>query len=143
MFARMQMTWLVCGGLTLTCSTGCFSLPWERTGNQGGSSPAQAIAKILSNNIGGLNPDDIQVLADLATQFSGADLPQVTDEQGQAVVDFIAANGITTLQSIQTLIARARENPDSVVIPDSVREVIEAILSNPDAYIRAIDQYQI
>lgn len=143
MFARRQMTWLVLGGLLLTTLSGCFSLPWERTGNQGGSNVLQAVTKITSNDIGGLNPDDVQVLADLATQISRADIPQVTDEQGQAVVDFIDANNITTLQSIQALIAQAEADPGSVVIPDSVRAVIEAILANPDAYINAINQYQI
>ncbi|MBP7747123.1 MAG: hypothetical protein KA383_13440 [Phycisphaerae bacterium] len=143
MSARRQTPRWVLGGLTLVALTGCFSLPWERTGNQGGSSVIQAVSKITANNLGGMNPDDIQILADLATQISRADLPLVTDEQAQAVVDFIGANGITTVQSIQTLIAQAQQNPGSVVIPDSVREVIEAILANPDAYIRAIDQYQI
>lgn len=120
---------------------GCGLIPMPgRTCDQGCSSPALAAGKILTNNLGGLNADDVQVLADLATQFAGLDLPAVTNEQAAAVVSFMQANGITTIESLQAKIEEAQENPGSVVIPPDVLAVVEAIAANPEAYAGAAEQ---
>jgi hypothetical protein len=120
---------------------GCGLIPMPgRTCDQGCSSPALATGKILTNNLGGLNADDVQVLADLATQIAGLSLPAVTNEQAAAVVSFMQANGITTIEALQAKIEEAQENPGSVVIPPDVLAVIEAIAANPDAYAGAVEQ---
>jgi hypothetical protein len=90
--------------------------------------------------VGGLNPDDVQVLTDLAMQVSGVAFPEVTNEQAAAVVSFLQANGITTLQSLQAKIAQAEADPSSIVIPDDVLAVLQQIAANPDAYINAVQQ---
>jgi len=41
------------------------------------------------------------------------------------VVDFIAANDIVSLEDLETLFEEAEADPSSVVIPDSVRDVLE------------------
>jgi hypothetical protein len=109
-------------------------MPWSRTGNQGGSNLLQAVGKLLSNRLGTLNPDDIQVLADAAVQIGGVNIPPVTDEQAAAVVSFINANQITTVESLEEMVHRGEQDIDSIVIPDDVREVLEAIAGNIEQY---------
>jgi len=139
MSARMLTTLCAVGCAGLLSLGGC-PLPGARTCNQGCSNPAQAVAKVTSGQIGGLNPDDIQVLADLAMQYTGAQFPPVTDEQAQAVVTFLADNGVQTIEDAQALIQRAEADPNSVVISDEVRQVVEQIIANPDAYLTAAEE---
>jgi hypothetical protein len=126
--------------VTALALTGCLGMS-GRTGNQGGSNILQATAKLAADNLSGLNPDDIQVLADLAMDFANIDIPEVTDEQAAAVVSFLEANNVTTIASLQALIQQAEEDPESIVIPDDVRAVIEAITADPSAYIDALSQF--
>jgi hypothetical protein len=111
-----------------------------RTCNQGCSNPVQAATKLAGSNLAALNPDDVQVLADLATQISGAPFPAVTDDQAAAVISFLKANNVNTVEDLQALIEQAQANPDILVIPDDVWAVLEAIAANPDAYINAAGQ---
>lgn len=134
MSARKLIVVAACGYAGLLMLTGCLSVPWERTGNQGGSSVVQATTKFLGNNLGDLNPDDIQVLADLATSIVGADIPAVTDEQAAAVVSFLDANSIGTVQDLQDIVRQAEQDPNSIVIPDNVRQVIQAMMGSADQY---------
>jgi len=129
-------------GAAMLLSLGGCPMPWDRTGNQGGSTPLQATTKVLSNNLGALNPDDVQVLADLATQFTGADIPPVTDDQAAAAVTFMQANDIDTFEDIEQTIRDAEEDPDSIVIPDEVLEVLQTIIQNPEAYQNAAEGLQ-
>ncbi len=139
----MQRKLIVSSVATLSLLTGCFSMPWDRLGNQGGSNIVSALGKLVDDNLGGLNPDDVQVLTDLAIEYSGVNIPSVTDEQAAAVVSFLQANGITTIASLEDLIRRAEQDPDSVIIPDDVRQVLEAIAADPSAYIDAIEAAQL
>lgn len=128
-----SMSMLVCG----------CGLPAGRTCDQGCSNPLQAAGKIVADDLGGLNPDDVQVLTDIAIQVTGIQIPAVTNEQAAAVVSFLSANGITTIESLQAKIEEARANPDVIVIPDDVRAVLEAIAANPEAYVGAVQQFEI
>ena len=119
---------------------GCGLVSAGRTCDQGCSNPVQAAAKIAGNNLGSLNADDVQVLADLATQVSGAAIPSVTNEQAAAVISFLQANGINTIADLQALIAQIEADPTSVEIPDDVLAVIQAIAADPDAYIEAAEE---
>ncbi len=47
----------------------------------------------------------------------------LSDAQAQAVVTFVQANNIDSLQSIQEKIAEAQADPSSVVIPDGFLEL--------------------
>ncbi|MBK9119912.1 MAG: hypothetical protein IPM18_09985 [Phycisphaerales bacterium] len=136
MLRRKILPAVAAAALLGTLVGGCpFGDP--RLNNQGGTNLLQAAGKIAGDRLHTLNPDDIQILTDLALQVTEANFPPATDEQAQAVVDFIKANGITTVASLQDLIARAEQDPDSIVIPDSVREVLDAIADNPGIYIDA------
>lgn len=117
------------GCLAFLVLSGCFPPPVAdtRTGNQGGSSAIQAGAKLGANHLDWFNPDDVQVLADLATEASGAQLPEVTDEQAAAFVTFIADNNIVTIEHVQALVEQAQSDPDSIVISDEVQAVLEAM----------------
>ncbi len=93
---------------------------------QGGSSPIQALSKVLSNNLGALNPDDIQMIMALAEEFSGQDLPDVSDALADAVIKVMQANGVTTFESLERLLIAAVEDPSVVVLPDGVEAVVMA-----------------
>jgi hypothetical protein len=110
-------------GLVLVC--GC-ALPFQdaRTSNQGGSNVLQATSKVATDRLDTLNPDDVQLLADLATQASGEDLPEVSDDQAAAVVQFISDNGVVTTGDLQELFAQAEADPSSIVIGEEVRGVL-------------------
>ncbi len=114
--------------------TGCFSMPWTRTGNQGGGTIVTATAKLASGQLGALTPDEIQILTDAAIRLSGVNVPPVTDEQAAAVVKFLSDNNVETLDDLKALIEQAEQDPTSIVISDEVREVIEQIIANADQY---------
>jgi hypothetical protein len=134
---------VVAWGWVGLCVCGCgvlFPMPGSRTCDQGCSSTAQAVGKILADNLQALNPDDVQVLADLAVQISGIQIPAVTNEQAGAAISFLRANGITTLESLQAKIEEAEVNPGAVVIPPDVLAVLEAIAADPTAYAGLVGQ---
>jgi hypothetical protein len=130
MKARMLTYVALAVVLSLTL-TGCLTATGGRTSNQGGSSVLAATQKILQNRIGSLNPDDIQVLADLAAQFTEFPLPEVTDEQAAVVVSLIQANNITTIASIEDFVRRAEADPNSIVIPADVQAFIDQATQDP------------
>lgn len=80
--------------------------------------------KVLANNLGALTPDDIQVLSDKAIEVSGANVAQLTDEQAEAVVNVMDANGIDTIEDLQNVIIQAQANPGSVNISAEDLEVL-------------------
>ncbi|MEW6198323.1 MAG: hypothetical protein AB1601_06615 [Planctomycetota bacterium] len=142
------MTWTSSRGRRLgaaavvTCLllTGCFSMPWTRTGNQGGGTLLTATTKLANDDLGGVTPDEIQLLTDVAIQITGVQVPPVTDEQAAAVVTFLADNNITTVASLQDFVRRAEEDPSSVVISDEVLAALRSIIDNLDQYRDAINQ---
>ena len=117
-----------------------FPMFGSRTCDQGCSSNTQAIGRILSNDFGGLNPDDVQILTDMAMQVSGVHIPAATNAQAAAVVSFLHANGITTLESLQAKIEEAQTNPGALIIPPDVLAVLQALAANPEAYAGVLDQ---
>lgn len=119
---------------------GCVSMPWSRTGNQGGGTLLTAIGKLLNDNLGALTPDEIQLLTDAAIHLSGADVPPLTDEQAAAVVQFLADNEITSVATLQEFVRRAEEDPSSVVISDEVLAVLRSIIENLDQYRAALNE---
>ncbi len=120
--------------------TGCFSMPWTRTGNQGGGTLLTATSKLANDDLGGITPDEIQLLTDAAIQITGVEVPPVTDEQAAAVVTFLEDNGITSVGTLQEFIAQAEEDPSSVVISDEVLAALRSIIDNLDQYQAAINQ---
>lgn len=122
------------GALVLLSLGGCPQ-PGTRTCDGGCSTPAQATGKLLSNNLGGMNQDDVQVLGDLAIEIAGANIPAVTNEQGDAVVSFFQANNINTIQDLEEVVHKAEEEGiEAIEIPEDVLAVLEAIAANQDQY---------
>lgn len=126
--------------VTCLLLTGCFSMPWTRTGNQGGGTLLTATTKLANDDLGGLTADEIQLLTDAAIQITGVQVPPVTDEQAAAVVTFLADNSIATVASLQDFVRRAEEDPSSVVISDEVLAALRSIIDNLDQYRDAINQ---
>lgn len=122
-----RLTLAVCAVSTLSVLAGCFIPLDPRTSNQGGGNILTATGKIASGQLGSLTPDEIQILADTAAQ-ANPQIPdiQLTDEQAQAASDFLKANNINTVEDIQNLVEQAQQDPNSVVIPDSVMSLINA-----------------
>ena len=140
MSARMLTALCAIGGASLLSLGGCPTN--SRTCNQGCSNMAQATSKVMSDQIGSLNPDDVQVLADMAIQYAGVDFPPVTDEQAAAVVTFLSDNDVQTIADAQALIRQAEADPDSIVISDEVRQVVEQLIADPSAYINAVNEFE-
>ena len=124
---RKTATLALCalGGLSLL--SGCIFPTDPRTSNQGGGNILTATGKIASGQLASLTPDEIQILADTAAQ-ANPQIPdiQLTDEQAQAASDFLKANNVNTVEDIQQLIEQAQQDPNSIVIPDSVLSLINA-----------------
>ncbi|MCK4343295.1 MAG: hypothetical protein KAY37_16395 [Phycisphaerae bacterium] len=133
MNARKLVVVCMFGALGLMLLSGCL-FQEERTNNQGGSNIIQASSKFANDQLGQLNPDDIQVLADLATSAAGLDLPQVTDDQAAALIQFLADNDIATQADVQGKLQQAEEDPSSIVISDEVMAVFEALAGNAAAF---------
>ena len=107
----------------LITAVGCFEVD-TRTSNQGGGSLLSAGMKIAQDDIGGLNPDELQILSDeapaIAAQFGVnlgelGTLPSLTDDQAAAIVQFFAANNVSTLEDVERL-AQQIDN-GQVVVP--------------------------
>jgi hypothetical protein len=84
----------------------------ERTSNQGGGSLLSAGTKLLNHQIGSLTADEWQIIGDnlpaLAAQFhvdlQGYEIPVLSDEQAAAIVDFLDAHNIETIEELQVAI---------------------------------------
>ena len=133
MFAQKVIAITLIGLATVVWLGGCPPTgDGGRLCNQPGpvcSTLVSAGAKVLTNNLGGLNPDDIQVLSDTAIEASGANVPQLTDEQAAAVVNVMIDNNIKTIQDLQDVIIQAQTNPGSVNISAADLEVLMQLAS--------------
>jgi len=126
---------LVLACLALVGSTGCFGE--HRTSNQGGGTLISAGTKIASGSIGSITPDEWQILCDnaqtLAAQYgaqfgfdpSTVQFPVLTDEQAQAVVDFLADNGITTITQLEAAIRAG-----TLQIPESLMGMFQSVVES-------------
>jgi hypothetical protein len=123
---------MVLACVALLGSAGC-GLGDPRTSNQGGGTLLTAGAKVAGGNIGTLTADEWQILLDnaptfapqFATQFnidvSTINWPVLTDEQAQAVVDFLTANNITTFTQLQQ-----RIEAGDLVVPDVLLQLFDS-----------------
>ncbi len=120
---------LVVASVGMLVFAGCSLVMPQTVGSefQGGSSPLQVADKLAKDSLNSFNADDVQMLAQLAEEQTGEDIPEITDAQAAAVVQFIADNNITTMASLQTVIEQAETDPDSIVISEDVAAVIESL----------------
>ncbi len=113
------------GLLAVAQIAGCPTID-ARTGNQGGGSLISAGAKIAGGELSSLTPDEIQIIADTVGNLNPDFKQEVSDEQAEASVAFLKANGLNTIEDLQSLAEKAEQDPDAVTIPDSVLSLIEA-----------------
>jgi hypothetical protein len=111
--------WLVVGLLccTMLVSLGGCPLVQTRTSNQGGGNLITAGLKIANDNLGGLTPDEIQVLTDLAISQASLPIPALTDAQAAAITQFMDDNNLNTIADVQDLRNRSL---DEIVISEEV-----------------------
>jgi len=109
MWSKMRVGTLVFSAVLLITSAGC-------------SPAASAINKLQSGEIGTITATEWQALAGLGAQF-GFQIPQLTDEQANAVVQFLDDNGIQTIADLELAI---REG--TLEVPDNLIELFENFL---------------
>ncbi len=130
-----RMGLCVLSAVVLIAVVGC---PDPRTTNQGGGSLLTVAAKLMSNSsdppIGDLNPDELQILTDnlttLAGQFGyslpeGVTISSLTDEQAQAIEDFLDDNGVTYLSDLQNLASSIESG--EIELPAVLQDLAEAM----------------
>ncbi len=128
MLARKPLVLSLGGAVGLLLLTGCFQSQSDIIGEeyQGGSNPISLGLK-LSNIAAGsaelttLNPDDLQLMSDLAADFTGQPIPTVSDELAAAAVELIAANNIRTFDDLANI---QDMNVNDIVIPEGVAETV-------------------
>lgn len=107
-------------GIGLLAETGCIGASDARTSNQGGGNLLSAASKLMEGNIGGLTPDEWQILGDnvpkLAAQYGikGINLPVLSDDQAAAIVDFLAAYQISTIDDLVNAIDSGAIGEDDI-----------------------------
>ncbi len=105
----------------LTGTLGCLFGPMvpERTSNQGGGTILTATGKVFGGQMTQLTPDEVQMVADQINDLS----PQVDltldDDQAQAIVGFLAQNGINSFDDFQNL------DPATVQPPQGAAQLFE------------------
>jgi len=114
--------------MVLTLVVGC---PDARTSNQGGGSIFTIAAKLMSDisnpPIGDLNADEWQIVVDQAAtliDMLGITLPdgftmpdvELTDEEAQAIVDFLDMYDVTSVSDLETLIPQIESG--EITVPD-------------------------
>jgi hypothetical protein len=84
--------------------------------------------------IGDLNPDELQILTDNLTALAGQlgySLPEgvtissLTDEQAQAIADFLDDNGVTYLSDLQNLASSIESG--EIELPATLQDLAEAM----------------
>ncbi len=143
MQTRKLVAICVCGVVMLTLC-GCGPMPWTRTGNQGGSTIVTLAPKVIgiaqgTTSFQAMNPDDIQLMTDIAGGLADVDIPQVSDDLAQATVDLGAANDVDDFADLAALAAQVAANPSSIVIPDTLTDEVLAEVATLIAELADVD----
>ncbi|MFQ5805726.1 MAG: hypothetical protein ACE5I3_04665 [Phycisphaerae bacterium] len=120
MDARSFSTLAVLSCVTLLFTTGCpRPAPPENAVTWG--------IKAATGRLTETTPREWQALAQKVDELTPeVDIPDLTDEQAQAIVDFIQANELNSVQAITSLIEQAQADPsvlEEIEIPDSVMDL--------------------
>lgn len=122
---RKLTTLCVFASAGLALLTGCPSTD-SRTSNQGGGSVLTAGAKIAGEQMSSLTPDEVQILVDLVSDRVAEFDIALSDEEAADAVDFLREYNINSVADIQALVEQFENDPDSIVIPDSILALIES-----------------
>ena len=117
LFHRTAMLALTAALLALVA--GCPQAD-PRTTNQGGGNIITAGGKLATGNVGDLNPDEWQVVIDNVEAFTelaeadigDVEITELSDDEAQAIVDFLDTNGIQTLEDLENLDVSELDVPD-------------------------------
>lgn len=116
----------------LFTATGCPSSGGVSTVNQGGGSIISVASKISGDDFGGMTADEWQIVTiyapTLADQFGidlgeFGDLPILSDEEAEALVEFLDENNVTTYTDMQVLAVKIQSG--EVVVPDILMSVVQ------------------
>lgn len=101
---QVRKSILTVAAATLIVLTSCMASP-DRLSNQGGGTVLSAVAKVASDDLTSLTPDEIQLLAEGADGLlPDVDLPPLTDEQAQAVADVLDEFDLDSLDEVAVFI---------------------------------------
>lgn len=119
---KKLLTCAVLSGMCLFGSVGCGNLAL-----------ASGLAKLASGAVGDLTADEIAALSQLAADAVNAEDPNAglepfTPAQSQAIVDFLDANNVNTLEELEALIVAAETDPTAV---QGLLELAEAFDFDP------------
>lgn len=109
-------------GLGLMTVAGCPTGATERLSNGGGGSVVSAGLKVAGGNLSTLTQDEIQSLSDTANKVSAEYNIELSDEEADAISDFLVENKLNTIADIRNAV----NNPEGLVIPPSVQSFIDS-----------------
>jgi hypothetical protein len=89
----------------------------ERLANQFGGTLETAIQKVMSQTLSQLTPDEVQAYGD------ATGITEYSDSQAQAIADFFADNGISTAESLETLLDDATTEIPTEIDEDNLRAI--------------------
>jgi hypothetical protein len=82
----------------------------DQHSNQGGGTVLSAVAKVTSGELTSLTPDEVQLLAEGAGELlPDLDLPPLTDEEAQAVVDVLVEFELDSMEDVGEFIEQVLE----------------------------------
>jgi hypothetical protein len=84
------------------------------------SAEVSAMTKIATGHMDTLTGQEVQAVA--AYFVTGVEL---NDQQADAIAQFLADNDVATMADLQALIEKARQDPDSVQLPDDFLELFQ------------------
>ncbi len=129
---------LLAASAILTAASGCdvlglFAPP--RVTDGGGGNIVTMGLKVASGQLTTLTQDELQILSDqisniVATTNPGVQLPEMTNAQADAFLEFLSINtvpgsstaGLNSIQDLSAFAEAAAQNPDILNVPDSLVE---------------------
>lgn len=108
----------VLGVLVMTLATGCPSVQPESALTWG--------LKASTNRLTQTTPAEWQAIVSKINELSPGANVALTDDEATAIVEFVQANDLDSIQEIAQLVADVNDDPSSaggVVIPESVTEL--------------------
>lgn len=141
--------------IALVGSTGCdafnlFGAP--RTTDGGGGNILTAGVKVANGTMTQLTQDEMQILSDqvsslVAAASPGTTLPEMTNDQADAFIEFLTVNtvpggmsGLNSIEDLQNFAAAAQADPSIVNVPDSLIEAYQGEIDNFDPDNVDVDQ---
>jgi hypothetical protein len=124
---RFRVLLCVSAALTATLAGCVFPAAPARTSNQGGGNLLTLGLKATQGQLTTTTADEWQILFDTVSEANANLDIELSDDQAEAVVDFLGENNLDSFQDIEDLVTRVEQDPsliDEIVIPDSLMTLI-------------------